>query len=365
MPLTEPQVISYLVDHAWLDVGPVVDGDLMAIPETRRNSNLRITLGGKHRGFFVKQSPSGDAMNASFLHREAACYWLAQSHPELARLAAVQPRYFGFDPALGMLVVELVEPTETVGTHHFRTQEHAGTVARMLGELVAGYLGDSPAVAALGAGMLPRQDPWALTIAEQGTPVWLPSNQAVSFMIQSLRTHPGFAASLRDLREAWRTDHIIHGDVKFDNFLVSPDEEGAPARITLVDWELVGFGDGAWDVGSVFQEYLLWSIVRLPLQPDAPSADVAAHADEALAGVRGSISTFWASFRAASAAGGPTPDDEFLVHALACAGARLIQSCLEHAAFGGRLTPNLAAALQLAHNLLAEPAESVPVVMDA
>ncbi len=114
MTLTQSQILTYLIDRDLLDPRIVVDGHYVAIPVKRRNSNVKLTLGGKAPGFFVKQPTHDDTTNARLLHREAACYWLARSHQELERLASVQPEYHGFDATQGMLILGLVEPAETI-----------------------------------------------------------------------------------------------------------------------------------------------------------------------------------------------------------------------------------------------------------
>jgi len=57
--------------------------------------------------------------------------------------------------------------------------------------------------------------------------------------------HPATAASLRFLAAQWRTAVLIHGDVKWEH--VRGDG-------VLVDWELAGQGDPAWDLASALHE---------------------------------------------------------------------------------------------------------------
>lgn len=57
--------------------------------------------------------------------------------------------------------------------------------------------------------------------------------------------HPATAASLRFLAGCWRAGVPIHGDVKWEHVRC----DGA-----LIDWELAGVGDPAWDLASLLHE---------------------------------------------------------------------------------------------------------------
>lgn len=57
--------------------------------------------------------------------------------------------------------------------------------------------------------------------------------------------HPATAASWRFLTAQWRTAVLIHGDVKWEHVR----RDGV-----LVDWELAGLGDPAWDLAGLLHE---------------------------------------------------------------------------------------------------------------
>ncbi len=64
--------------------------------------------------------------------------------------------------------------------------------------------------------------------------------------------------SVEKLASNWRPSHFIHGDFKADNLLVRVDPrfKDRPSTI-IVDWEMAGFGDPMWDVGSYIGSILL------------------------------------------------------------------------------------------------------------
>ena len=67
----------------------------------------------------------------------------------------------------------------------------------------------------------------------------------------------------------WSSTAVIHGDIRWDNWLYLPSPPGAP-ELRLVDWETACPGDPMWDVGSALASYL-WVWVRSV--PWAPGLD--------------------------------------------------------------------------------------------
>lgn len=59
---------------------------------------------------------------------------------------------------------------------------------------------------------------------------------------------PRMTDALRALRSRWSPSAVVHGDLTAGNILVEP---GHARSFVLVDWELVGLGDPAADIGTL------------------------------------------------------------------------------------------------------------------
>jgi Ser/Thr protein kinase RdoA (MazF antagonist) len=109
-------------------------------------------------------------------------------------------------------------------------------------------------------------EPWLLTSLEPvwaGYP-WLPE-QCARFL-QRLSASPFFREMLSYLQQSWRRSALLHGDLRWSNILLDP----AVDRLYLVDWELAGAGDPAWDIGAVISDLLVLSVLG-PAAPMEPS----------------------------------------------------------------------------------------------
>lgn len=68
--------------------------------------------------------------------------------------------------------------------------------------------------------------------------------RATAELLRLLQAEPHVNVALRRLRDDWRPSAVVHGDVKSDNVLL---QDG---QAYLIDWELAGVGDPAWDCGA-------------------------------------------------------------------------------------------------------------------
>lgn len=191
------------------------------------------------------------------LAAEAFAYRLAGWNDDLA---GVLPAALLVDERRAVLVLE-AGPPETVG-----------------GALVAsGALPSTAACVALGRALA------TVHRATAGTPLPHPTNAGVLDLpgsspeqlhlttARTLALHlaedPVLAACLQRGRAAWRAGCLVHGDVKWDNCLVALEED--PPRVRLIDWELSGWGDPAWDLGTFLAQASALELARgRPAEPD-------------------------------------------------------------------------------------------------
>jgi hypothetical protein len=181
----------------------------------------------------------------------------------------------------------------------------------------------------------------------------LPSTDNLQFLtpasislMEILQRADGVASTLERLASDWRSDGLIHGDLRFDNVLVGVD----PTRpIVVVDWEDAGLGDRAWDLGTVIGEILsTWlytggAALNTPWpRPPEP--------------FRGWVRRFLEGYGAIDRSG------EDLRRAVEYAGAWLIQVAVEHCLVSTAIPPAAILRLQLAQNIFTRPAAAADLI---
>lgn len=119
------------------------------------------------------------------------------------------------------------------------------SLAWSLGKLTAGWHKATaglplPVTASAGILRLPTTDPddWGLRA------------HAARRLGERIAADPLLSGLLEAGAAAWRPECLVHGDLKWDNCLVEAN------RVRVIDWELSGLGDPAWDVSCVIAEQL-------------------------------------------------------------------------------------------------------------
>ena len=288
-PGAPPQVLSPgrllagLVAHG-LDSGADALGRGVILTDlSRSNPVTAVAVGGKAR-LVVKQRglrvDEVDPMTA-----ETAAYaWLSE-----VGLALIAPALGAVGD--GWLALEAVEPATSLHELVVRRAPASASAFAALGDALGRlHAAPVPPVAQPGSagGLVPRR-PWILDLEPRGLPSVVPAAEGVTAVRERLLASRSVAALLGGLRASWSGRAIIHGDVKFDNVLVQSidglvgGDDGPAARVWLIDWELAGLGEPAWDLagcveGVVTAQFMTAGRVDVPSAAPLALAALEAHA---------------------------------------------------------------------------------------
>ncbi len=259
---------AYLFSRGLLAPADAVHRKVEVHDRTRRNRNFRVVVPGA-AGLLVKQAGDEDeARGRRTLAAESAALRAFAEHPLLAPARRDVPRWRADDEADAVLVTELVHPATTLTKLHLAggrprfPPETAAAAGRLLARV---HRAGAEAARAGAFPSLPRGPPGALTLS-------LPEEvegAAMAQLADALRGRPFFNAPRAPLLEAWRAQPgLVHHDVRWDNLLVAPgaDPEGGPV-LRLIDWEMAGVGDPAWDVACYLGEHVrFWLLSAMTLR---------------------------------------------------------------------------------------------------
>jgi Ser/Thr protein kinase RdoA (MazF antagonist) len=322
--LEQHEVAAYLLERRLVGRRSIVSGRLRIVDASSRNRNFRVN-GEAGESYLLKQGIAADS--AESLSNEAALYrrLAASSSP----VAALVPRFYGHDAQRGVLILEWIAGGRDLHRHDAARDGGSRTLAAALGRALAALHGMTPDDEAL------RDDaPWVLSLHRPRLDALRYLSAASIELIKVIQEDERFARGLDELREGWRVEALVHRDVKWANCIAHAPRGGTRrTRITLVDWEMAGWGDPALDVGSAFGEFL---------GHDAPQPPIAA---------------FWHAYvrardldeRAAS---------RLLVRAVRYGAARIVQSAYEDTQETTRMTAGIADSLQVGRAMLLAPRDA-------
>jgi hypothetical protein len=354
--LTVDTVVPYLVEQGLVSEAAIVEGDLQVIDAGRRNQNLKVV---RRRGpsYLLKQPGEGEPGSETTIRCEAAFYEHCFREPEAAAMRELLPACREFDVSRALLALELVDAVP-LWTHYDATTAPAfssdtaeplgwalGTLHRVFRE---------PSARAPWMAGLPSGPPWIFFVHRPSPEMLERLSQANAQVLKLMQKNAVIASGLDRLREDWSPETLIHNDIKGDNLLVRKGPDGG-VRLSIVDWELVQIGDPAWDVGNVFRDLLGYWLITVPLSGDLTPDQMLEGAALPLTALHPAARLFWGAYRLTSELE-PDAESVTLQRAIRFAAARMAQGAYE-LCVGMPQPPNLAVVmLQLAANMLAEPA---------
>jgi aminoglycoside phosphotransferase (APT) family kinase protein len=182
-------------------------------------------------------------------------------------------------------------------------------------------------------------------------------------LVARLARVPAAEAALDALAREWRGDALVHGDMKWDNCVARGGDGGdVPPELHVVDWELSGVGDSAWDVGSALHSYLCCWLLGLPLGAAASAGALLAANEYPVAAMHPAVRAFWRAYRDGRGLHGAHAA-HFLRRSVLFAGARTVQTTWEYARTFTADTRYTHLLLQLAVNVLTRPEQAARVLL--
>lgn len=351
--MNKNDLVHYLLERGLLDRRAVVDGDVMVVEGVRRHHNYSVVR-GDGTGLFIKQMQPDQPYSAQTLQKEAACYVMMEGDPALEPIHALMPRFRAYDPDRSILVVDLIANGANLTELHRRANAFPLDVARRIGELLARYhdVSSRELLPRANAAIFQGQPPWILSfhLMPRGSVQNLSAANGQFMTI--LQSYPDFGLALDRVRNGWRHNALMHGDMKFDNVVVSQTDD----TMHVVDWELLDVGDSAWDVASILQAYLTWWIATLQTVPGAGGGNGGAMYP--LESIQPAIHAFWDAYATSRSLDAREAAAE-LERAVSYAGARMLQTVYESLSYAQSLTQHAVWQVQACMNILKQPAAAV------
>ncbi len=360
MFITSRNIVYYLLEKGLLTSQSIVDGDFMVVDTSRRNNNFKVIR--KHQpSYFVKQVKNWEPQAISSLQREANCYWLAHNDTDFIPLAGLLSKYYFYDQNRHILIIELISEAESLHEYHLRLGKFPIKIAIQLGKILGMYhqqAGKKLQNDQQNA-IFPKTVPWILSAHQQNPQFFISQSAGGSQILNIIQSYPELHQELDKIRNQWQFNSLIHGDMKWDNFIVYPDEkEKDKTNLKLVDWELADFGDANWDVGGVLQSYISFWIMSIQITGETPPVQFVDLAKYPIEEMHPAIQAFWKSYT--EVMGIKKSDADLLLERCVKYGAaRMIQTAYEYTYLSAQISLNVVCLLQASLNILKNPKEAI------
>jgi hypothetical protein len=356
--LTVDTIVPYLIEQGLVSVDAIVEGDLEVVDAGRRNQNLKVI---RRRGpsYLIKQPGEGERGTLATLRVEAAFYRHCHRDPGVDEMRGLLPRLHNCDDDRGTLTIELIDGRPLWGRYGLVpsaefVSEFAAPLGDAIGTMHHAFREPSARATEWMSGLY-AGPPWFFGMHRPTPGILAALSLANVHVLRVVQRSAPIISALDELSAEWSPDTLIHNDLKGDNVLVTG--EGSQPRVRLVDWEMLQFGDAAWDVGCLFRDFLGYWLLSVPLTSDLTSEQMLERCTWPISLLHPAARAFWQAYRT-SARLDADASGAFLVRSLRYAAARLAQGAYE-LSLTQQQAPNLAMAmLQLAANILTDPREA-------
>jgi len=354
MFLTAYNLPHYLLSKGLINAQALVEGDFAIAEAGRRNRNFKVLRRGAP-GLFVKQVKTTEAQAVTTIQREAAFYRTVHADPRFVAIRGLIPEFVHHDAQRHSLALRLTDNAESMQERHIREGKYSEAAAQVLGRalgqvhLQGAAMMSDPATRA----MFTCQIPWPLTFDQSGYQMLDALGPIGPALAAGIRQFPSLQPLLSALRSEWKFDSLIHNDMKWDNCLLKIQQDGDP-ELTIVDWELADLGDGAWDVGTIFKEYIMAVLLNANMRESAPAQNYPPPPLLTLESLQPSIQAFWQAYATARGLSG-FEEHATLLRAVRLTAGRMIVGVLEYLGPSSQLGTLGTTMLQTSAGLLEAP----------
>jgi thiamine kinase-like enzyme len=254
---------------------------------------------------------------------------MMQTENEFDPISHIAPKIHDFDEKNNIMVTEFV-PGYSWNQYIF-TEPAMKTdkeIVASLGNKIATYhrVFEKICIANKKLNFLPKTFTFEKLLIHPGPEVFLNLSQANMKLLKIIQKDPKIYDNLQELFANWDPKTLIHGDIKFDNIIINLKNNRKENIIT--DWEMANIGDPAWDIGSIFQEFIRCWLYTLPLTGTETPDKLLNLSKNSLQNMQSALRTFWNEYIHVIQRN-PKETNDLLIKSTKFCAARLIQSAYE------------------------------------
>jgi thiamine kinase-like enzyme len=320
-------IIDYLFLKKLIDNKSIVNGDLEIFDVSRKNRNIKIAnrLGSD---LFLKQANQYDNISIITIKRESLLYAILQTENEFTSMVDIAPKILDYDEKNNIMITEYVHGNSWL---QYITREPnmklENDVVTSLGNTIATFHRNYEKVSTRKKlQFLPRTITFESLLIHPGPDIFINLSQANLKLLKIIQRDPKIYDALEELFAHWSPMTLIHGDIKFDNIIVTNEKNTRKSIIT--DWEMANIGDPAWDVGSIFQEFIRSWLYALRITGTEDAQELLDMSTESFQNMQYALRIFWNAYIQVIQKNPKETNDLLLKSSKFCA-ARLFQSAYE------------------------------------
>lgn len=348
-------VVTYLLEHKLINNNSIVDGDLQIFDVSRKNKNIKV-IRKNDTSFLLKQSNPTDTQSSTTIKREALLYALMQNDEDFLPLLNISPRLIDFDVEKNLMITEFVIGSSFRDYVLYAMNETDTKYVGLLGKTIANYhYSFAKKATNQKLKFLPRTFIFENLLIHPGPEIFISLSQANMKLLKIIQKDQKIYDLLEGIVSSWDLQTLIHGDIKFDNIIIASSKKNTKSvnKILITDWEMATIGDPAWDIGSIFQEFVRLWLSLLPITGADSAEQLINISKESFQNMQKFLRAFWNGYYEGTDDKSAKELNELLIKSTNFCSLRLIQSAYEMLTSQSELNNLAVYMIQISSNILA------------
>ena len=354
MLLSPLNIGHYLLDKGMIQPSQLVLDKFTIHSSDSRNSNFIINK-YSDQSYFVKQVRTFEMDKTETLLREATCYWLAQNEHSLADWQSLMPHYIDYDYINHILVTQYyqAQPLEYAFNNSLEDLDHIpAEIAKQLSVYhnpkTGKYLKENHSK------LFPAETPYVFRMgADLFKASWRNDEKFREKLFDLIKLDEDHLDKIKSTAQEWNPICLIHGDLKFQNFLLTKD-----GSLKLIDWETSDLGDPCWDIAAILHMYLFaWVLTEINKESKESKFKQENTVMMDLSTVQSHLNIFWEHYKANLDPSENDFHETTLLRSIRYCALKLIHTSFEITNQSMQVDSLIAKILQLSLNILKDPKE--------
>jgi thiamine kinase-like enzyme len=242
MYLNPKNIAFYLFEKGVISWEESLAGVLSYIEAGSRSFGFKVEMTcGKH--FFIKQIKNNYDGMSRLLETEAL---VLQSDTFTDK-----PTFYLHDKRHGILISSLVNDAQNVG-EFVKKEGFSVSIATQLGQILKRFH-QAKFTQIYADESNKKQPPLVFYLGSATGRNWIKQRKEryTIQLVEQISLYSSLTKSIEKIYKDWKNEHLIHGDMKFENCLIQSLDNNQ--TIQLIDFEEVMLGNPLWDVAGIVQ----------------------------------------------------------------------------------------------------------------
>lgn len=258
MVLTIENICQYLLEHQFIDKKDIIEGDLLIRDASSRNTNFLVNQFHENGiKILIKQPDITDIDYIEAMKIEASIYQLIATTNKCQYIRAYLPKFQHYDSQNYILIMEQITGVCRVFDYVFHGLNLPDDniiyhFANALSALHNVQIHENT------FSSIQKSFPWFLNIGQKKYHKKIKNtNPTIYLSLSEILENKKWMRIISKSQKCWKQENLVHLDCRFTNWMISyrhnPSQKDP---LWLIDWEMAGKGDAAWDIALLIGEML-------------------------------------------------------------------------------------------------------------